>query len=183
MSAQTWLTVGQLTLTGATAMVAFAVYRVQADKLFLEMRDKRSAALEEYQDAIRGYLSHITSLSRENVDLDASALQAVAVRLWTAERGIAAWFGPECVAAAKVVEAKLKEALAAKVDWCITAKPDPREFPTAIGKHLAAGHSYTSLAELCRPYIAAGRRGLPLSQGWHIWWQARWVRTKFTQKK
>jgi hypothetical protein len=171
MNLSTWASAGQLALSAATAAVAFAVYRVQADKLFLEMRDNRIAVIDRYRDAMSGRLAHISGITRANLDTELSAeqIQERMSKQWSAELGVKRWFGAELELLMKTTDLAFLEATQEKIRWCQAERRQGANYQLVMEQHHAALKALERVLEAANPHIQAGRRGLPLSKSWHLW--------------
>ena len=179
MDLSTTASAAQLALSAATAAVAFAVYRVQADKLFLEMRESRIAALDRYRDAMNARLAQVSAINGVNwaEQLTVENLQAPMPAQWTAELEIKRWFGPEMQPLMKATDHAVGEAMQAKVSWCTTDRGKAGDFQLVSGMHFSALKVLDETLGAANPYIQAGRRGLPLSATVDLW-RSRLARRK-----
>lgn len=155
----------QLALSVATVAIARSVYSVQSDKLFVEMRDGRIAALDRYREAINARMSHIYAINRTNVETEVVSdhLRTLMSNQWAAEQDMKRWFGTEFLPLIAATEQAVDAAAQARISWCSSDQSQrsvlmqsafdaARAVLTAQGRVLDAGTRY----------VAAGHRGLPV---------------------
>jgi hypothetical protein len=166
-----WTPIIQSIVSAGAAAVAFAVYRVQADKLFLEMREKRLATLDAFREVMRSRNLLYLSITRNNVDevVGGDAFAQNMSRYWEAERELSLWFGNEVSAAATVADKALSAFVQALISWASMDKHDPDAFEASNKSYFAADKAFSSVIDRARPYVAAGRRGLPLRKSISFW--------------
>lgn len=163
MAMQFLVSVGQIALSTATATIAFAVYRIQADKLFLDLREKRAGALEAFRKAFDDRLAEYAQMTKVDVDsrISTAASSPALTALWRTKVDLGEWFGDEIVRAAEDAERAINAFAEAKVTWCYNGTPPT--YSAVQDLHFAAFKAHQAVTEAAKPYIAAGRRGLPFT--------------------
>lgn len=156
----------QTALSAGTLAVALLVYLVQADKLFLDMRDRRLAALDRFRSAARSRWEGISrSRYEDGQNYHASeAHEAMMAEYWDAERDLSLWFGPEVEPIAKEVGAKLMDWEQEKIRYLgqFSGARTPGDYNAVSDAMMAADKTMGDLLDAAKPYVAAGRRGLPI---------------------
>lgn len=160
----TWGITAQISVAFVTALVAIAVYRVQADKLFLEFRDKRDQALTAFVTACHNRLLAISAISTADMVglIDPEKLEAGNREVMRTAQVLRSWFGSEVETEALECEAAMMTALRMKMEWCVN--PHANKFSEVSEAQIEAYTSINRLLLAAGPYINAGRRGLALSQ-------------------
>ncbi len=155
-----WGIAAQLSVAFVTALVAIAVYRIQADKLFLEFRDKRDQALTAFVTACHNRLLAISTISTADLVglIDPEKLEAGNREVMLTAQVLRSWFGSEVHTAALGCEAAMMTALRTKMEWCVS--PQVNNFSKVSEAHLEAYTSINLVRLAAGPYINAGRRGL-----------------------
>lgn len=173
MPDQTLTSLAQLSLSAATAVVAFSVYRVQADKLFLEFRDKRALALEAYSEAVRSRLEVISALTIGDVTgfINAAKLDDGMREVSRTSSTLRSWFGAEVGVTIQNCEVALIDAFNRKFEWCAAIPPSPALFNKVSDAILDAYSAAQRVADAAVPYLYVERRGLTLSQRTRGIWQ------------
>jgi hypothetical protein len=171
----------QIMLSAGTLAVACLVYRVQADKLFLEMRGERLASLDRFKTAASARFTYILGIKFENLEnILGSEHETMMRAYWDAQRDLSLWFGPDVYEASKAVDAALGE-WEQRVIRFESEMPPRRNLAAhshALDGMTAADKMMGALVQSAHPYIAAGRRGLPfgdhlrIRKGWRP--KARW---------
>lgn len=165
----TWGIIAQLAVALMTALVAIAVYRVQADKLFLEFRDKRDQALTAFLEACESRQQAIADISKADMVglVDPEKYEARNRDVIRTAAVARMWFGKEVARAIAECEAEMMTAHRAKMEWC--ANPKPNFFSeSVIQPHMNAYSAIHRVRLVAGPYLNAGRRGLNA-------WQRLWV--------
>lgn len=160
-----WGVAAQLLVAFLGALVAIAVYRVQADKLFLEFRDERDKALTAFLEACERRQQLISSISKADMVglVDPDRFEAGNREVIRTAAVVRQWFGPEIGRAVSGCEAAMMNALKAKMEWF--ANGEPAGFPAnVVQPHLDAYTAISWVRLLAAPYLAAGRRGLSAPQ-------------------
>ena len=174
-----WQSIASISLSALTALVAFAVYCVQSEKLFVDTFRLRLDALNECLDAARARIEE--SKEYRLIGSSQSELRALH-RLWEAERAARPLFGGDFHRAFKRLEkvlAKFDTAYVELVDGFFDdADAKKAKYENQRCALTDAYGLISDLAETARPYIHLGTRGLSMYQRASIWFKAVWRRLR-----
>ncbi len=158
----TWGIIAQLSISVVTAIVAVALYRLQADKLFLDFRDKRALALADYTKAAHARLVVVSSIGVPDIIglIDPDRLNAGNAERYATAAVLRTWFGHEVGLLITRCEKSLDLAYERKVGWCADPDGKAANYDDVSGAILAAYRAVAELSAAAAPYLDAGRRGL-----------------------
>jgi hypothetical protein len=173
-----WMT---LTTSALTAVIAWLVYKVAAHRLWLDMLDRREAALKEVLETSTAYQRTLNRVNDEKAMKDAGYNASEMLAFWIAVDKAAPLFGAEFKPAAlelfeaidHYAELRTQAALARAEG----EKPNVEPFSPA---YAAIRERYDNLTRGAKPYITVGTRGLSLGQKTFLlrlrlakWWKRK----------
>ncbi|WP_372530335.1 hypothetical protein [Sphingobium abikonense] len=148
-----------------TAIIAFAVYRVQSEKLFVDTFRLRLDALNNCIDAAHARMTEIQEYRLSSaVQPETTTLR----RFWDAERAARPLFGKEVHVSLKRLEAALRDFDIAYVEM-IEAHYDTdgsriEKFNLKNKAQFKVFNMIEQLARATEPYVSLGSRGLGMRQ-------------------
>ena len=155
-----WVWFVQLTVPLLAVLVAYAVYRIQADKLFLDMRVERMTVWTAYREARNARYSYCLTTVR--VKYDEAAFTKILANHKDACEALLMWFGDELSPHVQALDRLLDQWLSYNLGVAGQGgEPDAQRIGDFLNRAEALSLKQTAAI---RPYIVAGRRGLPLSQ-------------------